>query len=269
MVFAGELFEQFVHPHDAGHRVKGATNRGQSLVRILDAAQQPVGAQHEALNVVGVLVVDGDARKGAPLHLVGEALEGHVRRQAIHHRARRHDVGNRDGAQIEDVVQNAAFADVEIAGHFSEFGHGQQLLPVLRHSMGLAEADQAGDLLTGPYNGGEGGLEPGQEVGGGLGEKARVARAQGLGNDFGEHEYCQSQHTREDTAGRTAELLGILGARAGRSHGVSDGIERENGRERLVDVALECLHPIGPRLAPRFGCLNGRRGDGQQGRLQQ
>ena len=87
--------------------------------------------------------------------------------------------------------------------------------------------------------------------------------ADGFGNDFRNDEDEQCEQGRGDGKGFVAEDLVTLGTHACGAHRVRNRVEREDGRDRLVDVLFVFFQKSGSRFAFLFEHRDERHGSGQ------
>ena len=107
-----------------------------------------------------------------------------------------------------------------------------------------------------------------EDVGGRRGELLAEAGSGGLGNDLGEDQDGEGEDGREaGHPGAAEEFVGQRPRERG-ARGVGHGVEREDGRDRLVDAALQLMQKAAGASSLRAPHLDEARVDGEENRLQ-
>lgn len=87
--------------------------------------------------------------------------------------------------------------------------------------------------------------EHADDPGGRQGQGSPIGGADGLGDNLREHEDQESEDGRYQPEILLAEDLDGLRSHAGRTDGVGDGVEREDGAHGAIDVVFVLLHQRG------------------------
>ena len=101
---------------------------------------------------------------------------------------------------------------------------------------------QLGEFLKCPYHRAEHPHQQLHAVGGEGKERSPIHRADELGDDLREDQDQHGQDERDQTKPLASENGGHFNPHARRANGVDEGIERENGRDRGINVVLQAFH---------------------------
>jgi hypothetical protein len=256
--------EQGIQRQRLRHLVDVAAQFGErALVPVLGDRAQDVVEQDEAGDVLGVVAVDGQAREAVAPQLGERIGHGMGLGQRTDHDPRRQDVAHLQRAEVHQVAEHLRFLVAEHALLCPLLGHGVEFLATEYVAGGVA-CEQARDRHAHDDQRVQRAHHQSQQHGRGRCQLAPVARAQRLRDDLGQHQDQEGQDRRGHADVTAAEYDLRLCADPGRTDGVRDGVERQDRRERALDVRLQRLQPFPRARAALLVHGDVRRRDRQQ-----
>ena len=197
-----------------------------------------------------------------------ELTERSVRVERLDHRAGRPQLARGHTVQPQRVAYPAVLVGAHRPSTRGQPGENEHfVLARNTRSRGSGQAchdvlDDLHDRPRGPDHDSNGSGDHGPQL-------LRIPHPQALGHDLGHRQDEHREHRREGSDGGAPEALADHGPAPGRADRVRHGVDREDGRDRLLDVltkAREALGAADPSLSKQ---LDLRRRDGVQRGLEE
>ena len=196
-----------------------------------------------ARDVVFVAGIDRDAGE-TPALLGLEVLDGEVLAGRLHHDGGSHDLAGFDARQGDATLDQFALRLAKDALRSAHIDHGRHLLAA-HGGLVAPGGEDLGDQFREQHQGIGDEDEHADDPGGRHGQGSPIGGADGLGDNLREHEDQESEDGRYQPEILLAEDLDGLRSHAGRTDGVGDGVEREDGAHGAIDVVFVLLHQRG------------------------
>ena len=253
---------------DVGHRfVVAESEDGADELReghrklVVGEGCEHFGFEDVALDVFLLDIVDGDAAVGvqALVAVFVKLLERHCLVGRGHHGGGSHDLFGFHLAELQKTLDGLVFLGFEHAFFHAHIDHGLHLLTAHREGA-LVGGKQARDEFGKEHQRIGDDDEHTNDAGSAHGQFSPIGGAHHLGDDFGDDKDEQGHHGRSHPDSITAPNFSRLRAHTGSTHGVGDGIERQNGGDRAVDVGFVVFEARGGFAALLF--FKGSKGGG-------